>query len=119
MIRRPPRSTLFPYTTLFRSIQALGDRTLARMNPDMRWRKVQWLPKRSRFDVRLLELAQQRSAVHAVLILVDEHGIDPEGAEGPRGLTQTDHTSQGAERAGVGLGEATLHPHVLVQFLQL
>src|SRR2546430_11041990 len=24
MIRRPPRSTLFPYTTLFRSIQGLG-----------------------------------------------------------------------------------------------
>src|SRR5256885_7319273 len=25
MIRRPPRSTLFPYTTLFRSIQRGGD----------------------------------------------------------------------------------------------
>src|SRR2546430_5821437 len=25
MIRRPPRSTLFPYTTLFRSEQLLGD----------------------------------------------------------------------------------------------
>src|SRR5256885_12035239 len=25
MIRRPPRSTLFPYTTLFRSLQALVD----------------------------------------------------------------------------------------------
>src|SRR2546429_3922454 len=25
MIRRPPRSTLFPYTTLFRSAGALGD----------------------------------------------------------------------------------------------
>src|SRR3989441_6071660 len=25
MIRRPPRSTLFPYTTLFRSIRALDD----------------------------------------------------------------------------------------------
>src|SRR3989442_10730918 len=25
MIRRPPRSTLFPYTTLFRSLAALGD----------------------------------------------------------------------------------------------
>src|ERR1051325_11866555 len=25
MIRRPPRSTLFPYTTLFRSRHALGD----------------------------------------------------------------------------------------------
>src|SRR3989475_11695705 len=24
MIRRPPRSTLFPYTTLFRSLQGLG-----------------------------------------------------------------------------------------------
>src|SRR5258707_5777843 len=24
MIRRPPRSTLFPYTTLFRSLSALG-----------------------------------------------------------------------------------------------
>src|SRR3989442_2630616 len=28
MIRRPPRSTLFPYTTLFRSAQALGQRLL-------------------------------------------------------------------------------------------
>src|SRR3712207_8559041 len=27
MIRRPPRSTLFPYTTLFRSRPALGDLT--------------------------------------------------------------------------------------------
>src|SRR2546428_7497843 len=26
MIRRPPRSTLFPYTTLFRSLYALGRR---------------------------------------------------------------------------------------------
>src|SRR3712207_7993652 len=25
MIRRPPRSTLFPYTTLFRSTQLVGD----------------------------------------------------------------------------------------------
>src|SRR2546426_4413671 len=29
MIRRPPRSTLFPYTTLFRSIFSRGDRRLA------------------------------------------------------------------------------------------
>src|SRR2546430_10006305 len=27
MIRRPPRSTLFPYTTLFRSVRAQGDNT--------------------------------------------------------------------------------------------
>src|SRR3712207_7810801 len=29
MIRRPPRSTLFPYTTLFRSAVALADSPLA------------------------------------------------------------------------------------------
>src|SRR3989442_6204288 len=28
MIRRPPRSTLFPYTTLFRSVQQLASRAL-------------------------------------------------------------------------------------------
>src|SRR3712207_8214379 len=27
MIRRPPRSTLFPYTTLFRSYKAIGEGT--------------------------------------------------------------------------------------------
>src|SRR3712207_7049512 len=30
MIRRPPRSTLFPYTTLFRSLAAVSMRKLAR-----------------------------------------------------------------------------------------
>src|SRR3989442_11520672 len=30
MIRRPPRSTLFPYTTLFRSQQAVGADAIAR-----------------------------------------------------------------------------------------
>src|SRR5215467_15459201 len=31
MIRRPPRSTLFPYTTLFRSIGRSADLTLERL----------------------------------------------------------------------------------------
>src|SRR5438874_10774196 len=36
MIRRPPRSTLFPYTTLFRSVVILADLTakLSNDNPD-------------------------------------------------------------------------------------
>src|SRR5437667_7937564 len=38
MIRRPPRSTLFPYTTLFRSLQALE---LGGMNPQLRARVEQ------------------------------------------------------------------------------
>src|SRR3712207_8718231 len=34
MIRRPPRSTLFPYTTLFRSMK-LGELVLARLLVDL------------------------------------------------------------------------------------
>src|SRR3712207_7704067 len=33
MIRRPPRSTLFPYTTLFRSLMALGVPQRGRQQP--------------------------------------------------------------------------------------
>src|SRR2546425_9410666 len=46
MIRRPPRSTLFPYTTLFRSLGAgllrerLGERELG-MRPQSRERRAQ------------------------------------------------------------------------------
>src|SRR5258708_12218291 len=32
MIRRPPRSTLFPYTTLFRSVQRLHAHILTRLD---------------------------------------------------------------------------------------
>src|SRR3712207_7060076 len=35
MIRRPPRSTLFPYTTLFRSPKKWGSRYGAAANTDM------------------------------------------------------------------------------------
>src|SRR2546422_8065984 len=34
MIRRPPRSTLFPYTTLFRSLWLLDCRSRARRAPE-------------------------------------------------------------------------------------
>src|SRR3712207_6849309 len=34
MIRRPPRSTLFPYTTLFRSIVDIGEAIGRRPQPD-------------------------------------------------------------------------------------
>src|SRR5258707_10717287 len=41
MIRRPPRSTLFPYTTLFRSLKAgiLEKNTLLSTRPAFWWRK--------------------------------------------------------------------------------
>src|SRR5258708_30521788 len=36
MIRPPPRSTLFPYTTLFRSIHRVLDDTLQLLEPQLR-----------------------------------------------------------------------------------
>src|SRR2546426_5591139 len=39
MIRRPPRSTLFPYTTLFRSGGDGGD---ARDRPRQGWPRLRW-----------------------------------------------------------------------------
>src|SRR2546427_9165970 len=49
MIRRPPRSTLFPYTTLFRSIAVPvepapepGPLELARVDVDVRFREPAW-----------------------------------------------------------------------------
>src|SRR5688572_32431180 len=40
MIRRPPRSTLFPYTTLFRSRRPPGDRLGGRRRADLRVGRV-------------------------------------------------------------------------------
>src|SRR2546430_15377688 len=43
MIRRPPRSTLFPYSTLFRSLTAKPDvKTVAGLNQDYAWGRDSW-----------------------------------------------------------------------------
>src|SRR2546427_10119051 len=78
MIRRPPRSTLFPYTTLFRSITLpLNDLTaLDRVN----WREIACaiiepvpanmglIPLRLEFLQKLRELTQENGA----LLIFDE-----------------------------------------------
>src|SRR3712207_8752774 len=65
MIRRPPRSTLFPYTTLFRS-EADAEVVVAPA-PDLS--VVPWVPAQARAAVRagslLLRKAQARAAVAA------------------------------------------------------
>src|SRR5256885_12498125 len=55
MIRRPPRSTLFPYTTLFRSVRGAGrvaDRLAARLL-DLPPKVAVLLDKRDRKSTRL------------------------------------------------------------------
>src|SRR5438874_12714716 len=41
LLRRPPRSTLFPYTTLFRSSDLLGCHTLTILWYGLPWRHLQ------------------------------------------------------------------------------
>src|SRR3712207_8827344 len=59
MIRRPPRSTLFPYTTLFRSL-ALGER---RQHTGEQCRREQG-QRRRRLPHRQHDQQQQRQQVH-------------------------------------------------------
>src|SRR5258708_27488538 len=58
MIRRPPRSTLFPYTTLFRSQHRRRDFQLARELGYAGLRHVTWPPCRPRPALRLRTNAQ-------------------------------------------------------------
>src|SRR2546430_11566095 len=51
MIRRPPRSTLFPYTTLFRSQQALQTLKMALKDAERRGQRV---------DTALFEIKRNR-----------------------------------------------------------
>src|SRR5690242_21827893 len=60
MIRRPPRSTLFPYTTLFRSIDRRLDRSHVRahLNATARDRIVFVVSKREVIRVRKIQPAE-------------------------------------------------------------
>src|SRR2546427_5564504 len=70
MIRRPPRSTLFPYTTLFRSLLMVGqtpfgqDRTAAADDPGSSLDGPR--------DVSQQDAGMDCEVVHALLGLLDE-----------------------------------------------
>src|SRR5688572_31897922 len=69
MIRRPPRSTLFPYTTLFRSVAHHG--ALERIRRPQR-----------RFGMGLVEILADRSAlVERAPVLQDQERNDAVGVE--------------------------------------
>src|SRR5205085_6304857 len=62
MIRRPPRSTLFPYTTLFRSASSRSlAGSLAPGSP-------QWTPQRARSEEHTSELQSQSNLVCRLLL---------------------------------------------------
>src|SRR5258705_9301426 len=67
MIRRPPRSTLFPYTTLFRSVKTvcLFNRVLERLLGPRRERK---LAEKARSEEHTSELQSLRHLVCRLLL---------------------------------------------------
>src|SRR3712207_9569903 len=84
MIRRPPRSTLFPYTTLFRSVKV----------PDRRGTRIV-CRSGSPIDLDDLELSSHMTARSVILLAPDSEDPDAEviktllalthsGPEGPR-----------------------------------
>src|SRR3712207_7322359 len=81
MIRRPPRSTLFPYTTLFRSEPVGGDADVVLLHRDVAPRDDALALGLDRIDEELLEL------VPAPLVLWEE-------AHGDAVLRSEEHTSE-------------------------
>src|SRR2546430_9821860 len=70
MIRRPPRSTLFPYTTLSRSTLSVGALTLAapiRKPPGFTF-AVLWQPEPLRSEEHTSELQSQSNLVCRLLL---------------------------------------------------
>src|SRR2546430_12427891 len=71
MIRRPPRSTLFPYTTLFRSLHGAAELPAAVSGPDVRAPqriRVQRLCARGRSEEHTSELQSQSNLVCRLLL---------------------------------------------------
>src|SRR2546430_7760278 len=82
MIRRPPRSTLFPYTTLFRSrlAELLANRWQNQASPvliagfvqsfrsDPSWLRAFWVAERNRSEEHTPELQSQSNLVCRLLL---------------------------------------------------
>src|SRR2546430_8139982 len=64
MIRRPPRSTLFPYTTLFRSLEPGDPRDAARVPGDGGGRRVSRSPRTAASHLPHEAIEKHRSEEH-------------------------------------------------------
>src|SRR2546430_13188099 len=88
MIRRPPRSTLFPYTTLFRSL----NRCLSTSTPP---RKRGRSPARTRSEEHTSELQSQSNLVCRLLLEKKKPGdtLIPSGVvrKNPNGRAPEEH----------------------------
>src|SRR3989454_8425541 len=97
MIRRPPRSTLFPYTTLFRSLPPNGHLTPNDRTELRGVRQLQTRGRRRRGHVAVI--LDGRPARRGSLLRLDQdHAVRRAAAvdreEGSRGGRSEEHTSE-------------------------
>src|SRR2546430_10924443 len=95
MIRRPPRSTLFPYTTLFRSITESSSTVLKLDWPifEDEAAKDKPLPSKGRSEEHTSEL-QSQSNVVCRLLLEKKNGIRAPDPVAPVVPALADHAAQ-------------------------
>src|SRR2546430_10084963 len=89
MIRRPPRSTLFPYTTLFRSEEIRAVRALTAR------------PFAVNLFAELRPAEATGEAIAAVGRLREEHGLGPPPPPRPRARSE-EHTSELQSQSNIG-----------------
>src|SRR5260221_6866362 len=88
MIRRPPRSTLFPYTTLFRSLIPIGFFVTRPLNPDASVQSQKLTARVNRSEEHTSELQSHSDLVcrllldkniaqeaHLVLVQAEHHAV--------------------------------------------
>ena len=82
MIRRPPRSTLFPYTTLFRSILALdGDEAICNLKILLANIAIKQKQETNEREEKQREKLQQEKDLHLAKLILekDSNGKDELG----------------------------------------
>src|SRR6266536_2524565 len=119
MIRRPPRSTLFPYTTLFRSRPHRHPRPHRRppprgRDPSIRDRKSTRLNSSHEWISYAVFCLKKKNSVHRRDVQVDEEGAL--GEQDARG--GGDGGADRAQRARVVVGERSLARLGLVFFFE-
>src|SRR2546425_9383375 len=98
MIRRPPRSTLFPYTTLFRSQFKIISRTKSNVEPEP-WSKYTSPDKGCDWIRSEEHTSELQSLAYLVCRLLLEKKKKSDAQGGPRGgEARTEDGEHGSER---------------------
>src|SRR3989454_12707536 len=115
MIRRPPRSTLFPYTTLFRSVKVFAAPLWQAARCDLR----RFYKQKAQHGTSLLGNVSQSAAIPAGVF--QRHQSEIAGHLLPAlkavGFSDDQHEGQCGERTNTGMGHQSTRFGTLLHFL--